>query len=274
MNLLTNVSLPLYFPKNASYIKEATKMKMLKRGLFAAILAVCICPQIAHAEIANTLELRGQKDPALAGIDINNLTIKLVGDANTVANSQALRGIEALAQNRIRKTCSGMSVSSSGRKRKNSDGKPALRIDIRIVDLDNDSSVCFVQTRLCRDVRLPDDNVSSFEAVVWETMPFIETFRRIELREELEKIVDMQAKNFAHSCITSNSQLLSENDAQDEPEQTEQAQSTFVASKNSQVFHKPGCPFAQKIVSKNVVSYESRDAAVAAGKRPCKSCNP
>ncbi len=48
----------------------------------------------------------------------------------------------------------------------------------------------------------------------------------------------------------------------------------YVASKNSQVFHKAGCKSAAKIAAKNIVRYASRDEAIAAGKKPCHECNP
>lgn len=48
----------------------------------------------------------------------------------------------------------------------------------------------------------------------------------------------------------------------------------YIASKNSQIFHKVGCKSAAKISVKNVVNYTSRDEAVTAGKKPCESCNP
>lgn len=48
----------------------------------------------------------------------------------------------------------------------------------------------------------------------------------------------------------------------------------YVASKNSGVFHKPGCRWAQNISEENLVTYNSREEAIKAGKRPCKSCNP
>ena len=48
----------------------------------------------------------------------------------------------------------------------------------------------------------------------------------------------------------------------------------FVSSKNSQVFHRPGCESADKISAKNVVRYATRDEAIAAGKRPCQECRP
>ena len=48
----------------------------------------------------------------------------------------------------------------------------------------------------------------------------------------------------------------------------------FVASVNSQVFHRPDCKSASKISAKNVLKYATRDEAVQAGKKPCGECSP
>ncbi len=48
----------------------------------------------------------------------------------------------------------------------------------------------------------------------------------------------------------------------------------YVASKNSQVFHKADCKSAAKISEKNLVHYSTRDEAIQAGKRPCAECSP
>jgi len=48
----------------------------------------------------------------------------------------------------------------------------------------------------------------------------------------------------------------------------------FLASANSQVFHKADCRSAANIAAKNVVRYASRDEAIRAGKRPCAECKP
>lgn len=47
-----------------------------------------------------------------------------------------------------------------------------------------------------------------------------------------------------------------------------------MASKNSKVFHKPGCEAAAKISAKNVVEYASREDAIRDGKQPCQECKP
>ncbi|MGZ4908686.1 MAG: Ada metal-binding domain-containing protein [Halobacteriota archaeon] len=48
----------------------------------------------------------------------------------------------------------------------------------------------------------------------------------------------------------------------------------FVGSKNSNVYHIPSCYEAQKIKPQNQVTFPNAQAALAAGYRPCKVCNP
>jgi phosphatidylserine/phosphatidylglycerophosphate/cardiolipin synthase-like enzyme len=48
----------------------------------------------------------------------------------------------------------------------------------------------------------------------------------------------------------------------------------FVASRNSEVFHRPGCKGARKISPQNLVGYATREDAIRAGKKPCDECNP
>lgn len=260
-------------------------MKTQKSCLYMVILVACMFPQWLHAAMTGTLELRGRKEPALVGIDVNTLVVKVAGDVNSGAYAELLRGIESLTRSDIRMACAGLPLSSSPRQHSDSDDKPLLRVNVHIVDLDDNRSICFVRTCLTRTVCLAEDCSASFKAVVWETPPAVETLDRSTLQTELAKIVSEQAKSFAHSYILSNPRLLPDVDKSSQKQtsratsspaakQPVQSQPEFVASKNSQVFHKPGCPFAQKIASKNLVTYNSRDEAIAAGKRPCKSCNP
>ncbi|MFH1613491.1 MAG: Ada metal-binding domain-containing protein [Planctomycetota bacterium] len=49
---------------------------------------------------------------------------------------------------------------------------------------------------------------------------------------------------------------------------------SFVASKNSKVFHRSDCLSAKNILPDNLVHYKTRTEAINAGKKPCKRCNP
>ena len=48
----------------------------------------------------------------------------------------------------------------------------------------------------------------------------------------------------------------------------------FIASKNSQVFHRPNCESASEILTKNIVRYATREEAIGAGRKPCAECDP
>ena len=52
------------------------------------------------------------------------------------------------------------------------------------------------------------------------------------------------------------------------------AGSVLVASKNGEVYHLPGCKWAQEIAAQNRVEYTTPGKARADGKRRCKECSP
>lgn len=49
---------------------------------------------------------------------------------------------------------------------------------------------------------------------------------------------------------------------------------TYVASKNSKVFHKVGCNRAEKIYDENLIRFSRREEAVGSGRRGCRVCVP
>ena len=51
-------------------------------------------------------------------------------------------------------------------------------------------------------------------------------------------------------------------------------QVNYVASRVRLPFHRPECKWAAKISPKNLEVFETREAAIAAGHRPCKVCEP
>ncbi|MBI9084315.1 MAG: thermonuclease family protein [Desulfobacterales bacterium] len=46
----------------------------------------------------------------------------------------------------------------------------------------------------------------------------------------------------------------------------------YIGNRNSRRFHRPDCPFAQRITGKNRVSFTSRYTAFYAGYAPCRAC--
>jgi phosphatidylserine/phosphatidylglycerophosphate/cardiolipin synthase-like enzyme len=58
------------------------------------------------------------------------------------------------------------------------------------------------------------------------------------------------------------------------PERHDSTPVGYLASTNSQVFHRAGCRAVSKISSKNLTVYATRDEALKAGKKPCAECKP
>ena len=56
--------------------------------------------------------------------------------------------------------------------------------------------------------------------------------------------------------------------------QAQVAEYAYIASANSEVFHRPACKWAKKISLRNLVGFKSREDAINSGRRPCKVCEP
>jgi hypothetical protein len=74
-------------------------------------------------------------------------------------------------------------------------------------------------------------------------------------------------KNFAREIVNSGSE-------QGRPEKIKDEEHLFIGSKNSKIFHLPGCRWVESISEQNTEKYNSRQEAVDRGKRPCKTCKP
>ena len=151
-----------------------------------------------------------------------------------------------------------------------------LRICIGILGLEDSQKFVFnIQTSLARAVRLKDEQ---FRAVVWQTNPVMHVASVEEMPVKVTDAVLEQVDFFIHAYKSANPE--GKQSAQirtsqtDSPAVSEQAEQKYVASKGSSVFHKPTCRWAQNISEENLVVYNSRQEAVQAGKRPCKTCNP
>jgi hypothetical protein len=166
---------------------------------------------------------------------------------------------------------------------------PELRISLDMLKLEScGQCVINVRTSLACDLLPPNiDELMYIKADVWKVESGLRAVAVDGLTVEVNDIVQQQVHTFiaARPPMVSvdkkpdvnqpRQQVRKATDEKDTNLVKRQAvESNYVASKNSKVFHKPGCQFAAKISAKNLVSYDSREQAIAAGKRPCKSCNP
>jgi hypothetical protein len=166
---------------------------------------------------------------------------------------------------------------------------PELRIYINMLSLEDSQRCVFrVQTALARAVCLKDEQSPVFKANIWQTAPAMQAVSEQDMPEKVTDLVAEQVNDFIDIFKTTNisdtepseagiNKNVSSNNMPEQADKNENSTAVeceFVSSSNSNVFHKPGCRWAQNISKENFVIYKSREEAIKAGKRPCKTCNP
>lgn len=161
-------------------------------------------------------------------------------------------------------------------------GRPVLRIFVDFLCKNGEPPIAYcVQTCFWRTVNLRWRNGSSSTVIapVWNTDAEIELLGSSAWRDETQAAVLKQADMFlaawkaALTYDPSGGIVWSATDSL-EVDAVRALGCPYVASKSSSVFHSADCRMAGNIASDNLVGYNSREDAVAAGKRPCKTCNP
>ncbi len=165
---------------------------------------------------------------------------------------------------------------------------PRLVVQIEGVMVpDCDKCICRVQTSMNRVVTFTAHRDLQVEAEVWRLRPTMKVvagneagkmitdavFAQVEAFIDAYESAPMQARVTAAEPNTPGSG--SPNPAKSSPQNLQAvSQFPFVASKSASVFHRPDCRWAQNISGDNRLGYKTREEAIQAGKRPCKSCQP
>jgi hypothetical protein len=148
---------------------------------------------------------------------------------------------------------------------------------------DSNQVVFRVQVSLAKKLPLGYNHEYHIMADVWKHEPVMRAVSLAELPGLLTAVAIEQTRAFIaartaakQSDVNQISPRFAESSVEfnTRPVKQQNIESNYVASKNSQVFHKPDCPSAVRISAENRVTYKTRDEAIAAGKRPCKRCNP
>lgn len=153
---------------------------------------------------------------------------------------------------------------------------PRLHIHVETVSLEGCGHTVYrVQTALRRIVTFTDHRELKVQADVWRVKPVMEAVADPNVTEAVTDAVLIQAEAFATACQAAK-RLHATVAAQalEESTRSQTAAGLFVASKGSSVFHRADCRWAQNIAEHNRVTYATREAALADGKRPCRSCKP
>jgi hypothetical protein len=220
-----------------------------------------------------------EPDPLLSApqavADVNELCVILDARADDVSSFEALVG-------RI-----GERLDREGIKRVQRDTGSVPRLVVYIEGTaipECDKYVYRVQTALHRPVMLPGDSPASLPAEVWRLRPIGGVAARSQAGRVMASTVELQVSAFIAAVKTVRQLPVDPGGVGQDgsraqgpaEEQSPRAVSgyPFVASRSGEVFHRSDCRWAQNISAGNLVGYETREEALRAGKRPCKSCKP
>ncbi len=288
-------------------------MKAERYALFCAVIVMGLCcqhartttfgqEQKARAETTENVEKKqgiqgwassslnvhkSQDDSILQGLTQVQLQItgiqQLIQEPNTSEENIKAEVVSLLNEGGIKVVSRPRSIQS---RLTDADAKiPVFSIAIRTYTHDDvplSSYSC--EYYLTEPVILNRKDKTTIWAVTWQGKSNVGIIDQDALNRLTYEIVISSTHNFAHRCQQENKS----SEIATQPK-TEQASTStidpigvansissypFVASKNSEIFHKSTCPSAKRIAVGNIVGYKTRQEAIEAGKRPCKRCKP
>jgi hypothetical protein len=251
--------------------------------ILAVVMGILSIPALGRTESLlpeNRLLLIGRPHPALAGIDTLHVVYLRPG---TEPSKDGLVWKELQAKVITNLNMAGVKLSPgiAG----STLNIQELRIYINMLKLEDSQQYVFrIQISLARAVHLTKEKNLVFKADVWKTNPVMQAVSIKNMPAKVTDVVLERVEVFIQAYKASNppgGQLSDAKESQaDSPTVSEtQAESAeteyeYVASKSSNVFHKPSCRWAKNIKPGNLVVYNNKDEATKADKRPCKSCKP
>jgi hypothetical protein len=227
---------------------------------------------------ADSLKARPELTPKLVGADTIWVDVGMADNENS--NLIDLEQIQKKCSGKLQKAGIKVTEDPDLRTWSNKSKIPVLKIRINVFEMNDSSNFIFhIKTSFSRLVTLTINKEEIlYKADVWESKSVMDCTLKQQLSENLNNAIMNQVDSFITEWSASN---ISEgtNTSVNKKEQLSgksgrQVEQKFVASKNGKVFHKPDCRSAARISAGNLVSYNSKEEAIAAGKRPCKQCNP
>lgn len=234
--------------------------------------------------------LIGEANPGLAHIGVVEVVVTPSGDQR-ITDAVFWKALAAKVEERLK--IAGLKIpdpNQAGRRSVPFDTpKFFVSVDVRLFD--GEQMFFSVRTLLGRPVYIAvRDNGSEHlkpgrmvKAAVWTYASAIYPATTKNLQESITDIALQETDVFVAAWAASNpperegsdtNAAVIEKAQTKKPVNSTAGEYPYVASKNSKVFHLPGCRSVKRISPENLTGYKSRAEAVSAGKRPCKLCKP
>ena len=246
-------------------------------------LAVPVRGRMQSPSLSERLLLTGRSHPALVGIEGFRAVLFRSG-ADPSADGLDWTQLKADVTDKLNqakiKLVTGMADGM--------ENIPELRVYVNLLKLEDSKQYVFrIQTSVARPVCLKAQESPVFKADLWTLNPTFEAVSTDEMPVRITEVVLGQINAFIRAyCIASpQSHSLTDSRKSETGSKASQNQSAtetkspsaghgYVASNSSDIFHKRDCRWAKNISPENLVTFESREQAVQAGKRSCKWCKP
>lgn len=261
--------------------KREEDMKIKTYFVFVAAISFFCFLATARAELSEPGDespLISQSHPAFSGINTLRVVLLLNGSQQD-KDEQFYEQLEKDVEEKLRLAGIELETPSAD----NIPTIPELRIYIGMLSLeDSQRHVFHIRTALARAVCLKGKQNPVFKSDIWQARPVMQIISAENTPTRISNVVLEQVEGFIgiYKATSLTDKKLSEANINKTglstgPEkQIDAAEQKYVASKSSVIFHKPGCRWAQNISKENLITYNSKDEATKAGKRPCRTCKP
>ena len=240
---------------------------------FVSTLVPCRAGQSPSGEKPLSMN---QSHPAFIGIDSLHTVILKYGNSSDT-DMPFYKQIEEDVKDKLRLADIKLATPTA----ENVLSIPELRIYISTINLEESQQCVFqIRTALARAVCLKNRSNPTFKSDIWQTTPVMQVVSSENIPDKLTEMVLEQVEGFINiyedtKSINKINVNINETDSSVDPEkQIDATEEKYVASKSSAIFHKPDCRWAGNISQTTLVIYNSKEEAIKAGKRPCKTCNP
>ena len=266
-------------------------MKRAKCFLVFAVFVVNLAAWGSSAPLREPLNLLlGHAHPALSGIDALQVVVVPSGD-QSISGSAFWDELAGKVEQRFKRGTIKIPDPDQTDQAIKPFDTPEFAVNVDVRHFDGEQMLLAVRASLARPVYVVMREAGSKQlkpgpmvmAAVWTEASLIMSATTEHMRESITRQTLQQADAFIAAWVASNRSKRKglsgeattiEKIVTEQPADSTPAEHQYVASKNSQVFHSPGCRSAKRILPKNLTGYKSRDEAVSAGKRPCKLCKP